>query len=82
MAATPQISLTGTVNDLQGNPVNGGTVTVTLLGYGADIPRVQGVSILGKATLTATVSAGTFSVGTFYSVVMPSPSGRVHLVEP
>ena len=86
----PQVTLTGTFEDILGNPVTTGTVTAVLMGYGANIPRVAGVAIFDGISASATVSgSGTFTLGplygndvitpgpltTYYQITMPAPNG-------
>lgn len=60
--ASPNITLTGTLNDISG-VANAGTVTVTLVGYGANLPRIAGTAVLAPITVSATANgSGVFSL--------------------
>ena len=62
--ATPQITLTCTLNDLNGQPVNRGTVTIVLFGFGAALPMVAGTAMLAKIGPVAySLADGTFATG-------------------
>jgi hypothetical protein len=64
MATTPNITLTCTLNDLNGNPVQRGTVTIVLFGFGAIMPMIAGTSMLAKVgPIAYSLADGTFDEG-------------------
>ncbi len=85
---TPNITLTGTFVDTQGNAVNGGTVTATLLNFGGNVPLLAGSATLETLTHSVTMTAtNTFSMtlygndqisptGTYYAVTFPGPGAQ------
>jgi len=70
---SPDVTLTGTLTDDQGTPLNG-TITFTLSGYGSNIPTIAGIQLLPGLTFTTSVTSGIFST-TFYSnqIITPGP---------
>lgn len=60
---TPQITITGNLENLLGQLDNGGSVVFTLVGYGpSDVPRVATAGVIVLPTVTALAPAGSFSV--------------------
>src|SRR5579862_2840860 len=77
---SPAVTIIGTLTDSANNPIQG-KVVFTLCGFGSQIPRIVGTSILAKLVYEAdAASNGTWSVtlwgnyqitpGTFYSVAI------------
>lgn len=85
MPLTPQITVTGNLEDILGN-LNGTAVQFTLCNYGGNPPRVSGTAIVAGVQYTAQCTSGAFSVtlwgndvivpaGTFYTVTFLSSTG-------
>ena len=51
MPVTPSVTLFDTMQDLSGNPV-AGTITVTLYGFGDNIPNIAGSYLIDQITNT------------------------------
>jgi len=79
MSTSPQVTLTGKLFDSGGNAVVGGTVTLTLVNYGSNLPLVTGTGIFAATTLqTSSASDGTFSLGPFFGNYQIAPSGTYY----
>jgi len=62
--ATPGITLTCTLHDINGNPVNKGVVTIVLFGFGPNLPSIVGTSMLAKVgPVQYSLADGTFDSG-------------------
>jgi hypothetical protein len=62
--ATPNITLTCTLQDINGNAVQQGTVTIVLFGFGAVLPMIEGTSMLAKVgPIAYSLADGTFDTG-------------------
>lgn len=66
MPLTPQITLTATLQDFEGNPVGAvgapSKLRIALLGFGYLIPRVPGVCVIDKTVIEVLSTNGTISV--------------------
>lgn len=83
MAATPNTTLTATLQDFSGNPVSGGFLIIKLCGYGQVLPRIVGTSIIARIDpppmfLQGGISAGVplwgndqiTPAGTYYAIAL------------
>lgn len=62
MPVTPQITITGTLNDLFGELVNSGSLVFQLCGFGSAVPRVFGTALLARTSpLKVACPVGVFS---------------------
>jgi hypothetical protein len=90
MATLPQVTVTATMQDLLGALVPGSKLTMTLCGYGSQVPRIAGTSLLARvAPLPVLTPAGGFisqpiygnyqitPAGTYYTFAVTDDSGNV-----
>lgn len=81
MPATPNITLTATLDDTSGSADNGAGLRITLCNYGLAVPRVVGTAMLAKVKQLVISPNGVFSLplwandqisptGTFYEIAM------------
>lgn len=90
MSVTPQVTITGKLQDLFGAVVSGAYLIFQLCGYGAQLPRVAGTSMLAKTAPDQVPVAGdgTFSkplygndaitpAGTFYTIQVQDDNGNI-----
>jgi len=81
MPATPNITLTATLDDTSGGADNGAGLRITLCNYGLAVPRVVGTAMLAKVKQLVISANGVFSLplwandqisptGTFYEIAM------------
>jgi hypothetical protein len=63
-ALTPQITLTATLDDINGAPVPKGKITICLCGFGAIVPVIQGTAMLARTgPVEYTLLDGTLDAG-------------------
>lgn len=85
----PAITVTGTLQDIFGTALTGAQIVFMLCGYGAQLPRVSGTSLLAKTAPIAVTpnGSGVFSQslwgndaitpsGTFYTVALLDEQGN------
>jgi hypothetical protein len=73
-------TLTGTVTDVNSNPVSGAVITVALWNYGNNTPTANGGAIVVSPIITVTANnLGVFST-TVYGNDIISPTGTVYTV--
>ena len=88
MPLTPALTLTATLQDIEGNPDSGSYLEITLCGYGQELPHIAGTSMLAKIKYKALATAGTISIpiwgndvitpsGTYYSVAVVDDAKNV-----
>lgn len=83
MPLTPQINITGTLDDIFGAS-DQGYLLFTLCGYGSSIPRISGTALLAKTRPTRVQAAadGTFSATLWGNdVIVPGPNVTYYTVE-
>lgn len=78
----PAITLTGTLQDIFGAAVNGGSVVIQLVGFGGVQPRVVGTNLLARtAPLEISVGApGTFATLIYGNDVI-APGGTYYIIQ-
>jgi len=75
MPVTPQITVTGNLDDIFGAPDLNASVVIQLCGFGANIPRIVGTALIAKTLPIAVAApAGSFSVLLWGNdVITPGP---------